>query len=189
MNKVWTDTGRAYRPAKQGEVVSFQVVYSRTVCVETLVGLKDVDTAILWPSSRDNSVDQLPCKAPTSSACIRLCYQYALLDSWPTHDGRMSAAPPQENAARKDPGPHDPGAPARSRGRKRSHPSDSIDDGVPPNVKLPTAVSHIHSLNNNNNIYSVNKPVFVSMEVRSKDIYTSWVRTDNCSDVSPQAFP
>lgn len=57
----------------------------------------------------------------------------------------MSSAVPQENAARIDPGPRDLGLGAsgsrRQRGRKRSHPSDTMDDGAPPNVKLPTAVS------------------------------------------------
>lgn len=61
----------------------------------------------------------------------------------------MSSTTPQENATRKDSGPHDPEAttattavpPERQRGRKRSHPSDAMDDGAPPNVKLPTAVS------------------------------------------------
>lgn len=57
----------------------------------------------------------------------------------------MSSTTPQENAARKDTGPRDPEAtttaPERPRGRKRSHPSDAMDDSAPPNVKLPTAVS------------------------------------------------
>ena len=52
--------------------------------------------------------------------------------------------PPQENAARAVSSPRqDVGS--SSRGRKRSHPSDTMDDGAPPNVKLPTAVSS-HSL-------------------------------------------
>lgn len=52
-----------------------------------------------------------------------------------------STTTPQENAARKkDTGPHDLGAGIeRPRGRKRSRPSDAMDDGAPPNVKLPTA--------------------------------------------------
>ena len=60
----------------------------------------------------------------------------------------MSLATPQENAASKDTGPLDPGASStasiteRPRGRKRSHPTDALDDGAPPNVKLPTAVSY-----------------------------------------------
>lgn len=57
---------------------------------------------------------------------------------------------------RNEPGaPHDRGQATvsspgsrqqQSRGRKRSHPSDAMDDGAPPNVKLPTAVSPSLSL-------------------------------------------
>ena len=52
-----------------------------------------------------------------------------------------------KDAARKDGGVR-PGAPVaeKSKGRKRSHPSDGMDDTAPPpNVKLPTAVSFVHT--------------------------------------------
>jgi hypothetical protein len=61
-----------------------------------------------------------------------------------------TTAKPQENSARKDSGAPRERGPAtvsspgsrqqQSRGRKRSHPRDAMDDGAPPNVKLPTAI-------------------------------------------------
>ncbi|CAI8040141.1 hypothetical protein GBAR_LOCUS22364 [Geodia barretti] len=59
-----------------------------------------------------------------------------------------TTAKPQEISARKDPGAPRERGPAtvsspgsrqqQSRGKKRSHPRDAMDD-APPNVKLPTA--------------------------------------------------
>lgn len=71
-------------------------------------------------------------------------YSCVTTDTAAAHED-MSSTTPQENATRKDSGPRDPEAtitaPERLRGRKRSHPSDAMDDSAPPNVKLPTAVS------------------------------------------------